>query len=178
MNQLEKQKMIAEYKESIKDKTLDELKAIEQELIKEAEATDEEVKNTTFPTPKENYKEVCLAIRLILNKITVDWRFTQAMISMYDFWNPEKREKEIPYPMLDGTLRTLGERQFTGYEEWAAVVAINKYFEPLREKYIEVSERVYDVAMKHSEVMDRMKLIDPETQVPDKIEVGEEKSHK
>jgi hypothetical protein len=73
--------------------------------------------------------------------------------------------------MLDGTLRTLGEMQFTGYNEWAAVVAVNKYFESLREAYITNSEKVYDVAMKHNEIMDAIALVAPTDEVPNSITV-------
>lgn len=167
MNVVEKQKFIQEYKDSLKNKTLEELKVMETEIVAEADKVDEEVKNTTFDTPKENYKEVCQAIRLVLDKVQVQWQYTLGLVAMYDFWNPEKREKAIPYPMLDSTLRTLGERQFTGYQEWAAVVAINKYFEPLRDKYVETSERIYDVAMKHNEILDAIKLNEPGVTVGD-----------
>lgn len=162
MNVEEKKKFLKEFEDSLKDLTLDELKAKEQEIIKEAEQTDEEVKNTEFELPKENYRAVAEAIRLILDKETVQWQYTLGLVAMYDFWNPEVRPKTVLYPMLDGTLRTLGNQTFKGYAEWAAVVAVNKYFEPLREKYVETSEKVYDVAAKHNAIMDKMNLLDPQ----------------
>ena len=161
MNVDEKKKFLKEYADSLKSLTLDELKAKEQEVIAEAEKTDEEVKNTEFELPKENYKSVAEAIRMILDKETVQWQYTLGLVAMYDFWNPAVRPKTVVYPMLDGTLRTLGNQQFKGYTEWAAVVAINKYFEPLRAKYVETSEKVYDVAAKHNAIMDQMNLLDP-----------------
>ena len=80
---------------------------------------------------------------------------------MYDFWNPQERAANITYPMLDSTLRTLGEMQFTGYNEWAAVVVINKYFEKLRQGYVDATEKIYDIAAQHSAIIDELKIKDP-----------------
>ena len=161
MNNEEKIKQIDDYKKELKQMDVDALKALEQEIIKEAENLDNETSNLEFDMPKENYKEVAEGIRMILDKKTVEWRFTLGMISMYDFWNPSVRPSKITYPMLDSTLRTIGDMRFTGYSEWAAVVAINKYMEGLREKYVEATEKIYDVAAKHNAVLDELKLKDP-----------------
>ena len=70
-------------------------------------------------------------------------------------------QTKIPYAQLDSILRTLGGMQFTGYEEWAKVIAINKFFEGLREQYIEVTQKAYDVATRHQMLMDAMGLNTP-----------------
>lgn len=171
MNQLEKKQFIDAYKASLREKTYEELKQLEAEVIAEAERVDNEIKDAKYDLPAENYKEVCEAIRLLLNNVKVQWQFTLGLVAMYDFWNPEKREKHVLHPMLDGTLRTLGEMQFTGYNEWAAVVAVNKYFESMREAYVANSEKVYDVAMKHNEIMDAIALVAPTDEVPNSITV-------
>ena len=161
MTNEEKIKQIDDFKKKVKDMDVDALKALEQEIIKEAENLDKETSNLEFDMPKENYKEVAQGIRMILDKKTVEWRFTLGMLSMYDFWNPQERQSKITYPMLDSTLRTIGEMRFTGYNEWAAVVAINKYMEGLREKYVDATEKIYDTAAKHNVVLDELKLKDP-----------------
>ena len=172
MDALEKRKQIEEFKLKLKEMSVEEIKALEQKLIKEAEENDKKTSETKFKLPKENYKEVGAAIRKLLNKQTVEWRFTLGLLSMYDFWDPENFQKEIAYPMLDATLRTLGEMQFTGYEEWAAVVAINKYFESLHNEYVAVTEKTYDIASQHNCVMDELKLREPlDTSIPDSMEV-------
>ena len=159
MNVDEKKKFLKEYADSLKSLTLDELKAKEQEVIAEAEKIDEEVKNTEFELPKENYKSVAEAIRMILDKETVQWQYTLGLVAMYDFWNPAVRPKTVVYPMLDGTLRALGDATFTGYEEWASVVAINKYFEPLHNEYVNATDKTYFIASKHQAVMQAMDAI-------------------
>lgn len=159
MNIEEKQRMLKEYEESLKGKTLEELEKIESELIAEADANDQKVSKTEFDLPKENYKEVAEGIRMLLNKQTVQWQYTLGLVGLYDFWNPEKKSKKIPYAQLDAILRTLGQMQFTGYTEWAAVVAINKYFEPLHNAYVDATEKTYDIASKHQAVMQKMEEI-------------------
>ena len=148
--------MLKEYEESLKGKTLEELEKIESELIAEADANDQKVSKTEFDLPKENYKEVAEGIRMLLNKQTVQWQYTLGLVGLYDFWNPEKKSKKIPYAQLDAILRTLGQMQFTGYTEWAAVVAINKYFEPLHNAYVDATEATYDIASKHDIIIRKM----------------------
>lgn len=182
MTQVEKQKQLAEYSASLKEKTLEELKAMEQEIIKEADENDKIIKNTEFDLPAENYNVVAEAIRLLLEKETVSWQFALGVVSMYDFWDPKKRPATVLYPMLDGTLRTLGNQQFKGYAEWAAVVAINKYFEPIREKYVNTTEIIYDIAAKHNAILDEIKIKTPVEEqskdpndpnfVPDSIQIN------
>ena len=159
MNLEEKQKMLKDYENSLNGKTFEELEKIESQLIAEADENDQRVSKTEFDLPKENYKEVATSIRKLLNKQTVQWQYTLGLVGLYDFWNPEKKSKKIPYAQLDAILRTLGGMQFTGYEEWAAVVAINKYFEPLHNAYVDATEKTYDIASKHQAVMQKMEDI-------------------
>ena len=149
-----------EFKKTLDGKSLEELKKIEQKVITECDAIDKEVTETNFDMPVENYAEVAKAIKYFLDKQTVQWQYTLGMVAMYDFWTDE-RPKTIPYAQLDSVLRTIGNMQFTGYNEWAMVVVINKYFEPLRTKYTEVTQRVYDAASKHQMVMEALGLVQP-----------------
>jgi len=154
MNTTKKIEELKAFEASLAEKTLEELQTLEQELVKEAETTDKEVSEKSFKLDKKNYQIAAQSIRNLLNKKTVQWQFTLGMVAMYDFWDPDKNPGKVLYPMLDGTLRALGDASFTGYEEWAAVVAINKYFEGIRQEYIETTERVYDIAAKHNAVID------------------------
>lgn len=149
-----------DFKKTLDGKSLEELKKIEQKVITECDTIDKEVTETNFDMPAENYAEVAKAIKHFLDKQTVQWQYTLSMVAMYDFWKDEC-PKTIPYAQLDSVLRTIGNMQFTGYDEWAMVVAINKYFEPLRAKYTEVTQRVYDAASKHQMVMEALGLVQP-----------------
>ena len=149
-----------DFKKTLDGKSLEELKKIEQKVIAECDAIDKEVAETSFNMPTENYAEVAKSIKHFLDKQTVQWQYTLGMVAMYDFWKDEC-PKTIPYAQLDSVLRTIGNMQFTGYEEWAMVVAINKYCEPLRAKYTEITQRVYDAASKHQMVMEALGLVQP-----------------
>ena len=154
------QKTLEKFEKSLKGKTFEELTELEQKIIAEADKADKKVADTKFDLPDETYKEVAKAIRYFINKKTVQWQYTLAMQTMYDFWD-EKNPKKISYATLDSTLRTLGEMQFTGIDEWRMVIVINKYFEPLRTLYVSTTQQVYDIASKHSAVIKALELQDP-----------------
>lgn len=172
MDNAQKVKEISEYKAKLREMSLEELKKLEEELVKEADDNDRRINALEFDLPGDNFKNVSLAIRAILNKKEVEWQYTLGLVSMYDFWNPEDKPQKISYPMLDATLRTLGEGRFKGYEEWAAVIAVNKYFEALRQEYIDTTETIYDIASKHNSVVDEIKLKDPNFNKEDPITIG------
>lgn len=157
------EKELQEYKKMLDGKSKEELEKLEQEVVAKAEKIDKEVAAKEFDMPTENYPVVAEAVRYFLNKQSVQWQYTLAMVGMFDFWNPEKPAKKIPYAQLDTVLRTLGGLQFTGYEEWAKVVAVNKYFEGLRKGYMETTQKVYDIATKHNAIMEKLNLQSPVT---------------
>ena len=161
MDQLKKQQELVEYKKLIESKNLEEVLEIEKELVKEADEINEKIKTYEFKLQKKGYAEAARGIRYFLDKKSVTWQFTVGMITMYDFWNPEKFTPKILYPMFDGTLRTIGEMQFTGYKEWKYVVAINDYFKDIRDEYSEVTEQIWDNASKHNIICDRIQVLDP-----------------
>ena len=165
--QLKKKEQLDKFKDSLKPKTLSELQKLEQQIVKEAEETDERVAKTMYDLPTENYEIVAEAVRYFLNKQTVQWQYTLGLVTLYEFWDETNKPEKINHPTLDATLRTLGEMQFTGYEEWARVIAINKYFEPLHEAYAKTTEDVYDIASKHNMIIDEMDLKTPVPKRPE-----------
>ena len=156
-----RQKELDAFVKTLEGKTQEELEKMEQEVIKEADKNDEKVNKASFDMPKENYEVVAKAIRGFLNKQSVQWQYTLGMVGMYDFWDPDNFSKKIPYPQLDAILRMLGELQYTGYEEWAAVVAINKYFEPLRKGYTDILSVTYDIASRHDAIINALEKLKP-----------------
>lgn len=155
------QKELEEYKLSLEKLSLEKLNEIESELIKTMDEVDKKVSAATFEMPKENFNTVAQAVVKFLDKKTVQWQYTGAMVALADFWLAEQVPASIPYPTLDSTLRVLGELQFTGYEEWAAVIAINKYFEPLAKEYREITQEVYDLASKHDALINEIQKKTP-----------------
>lgn len=161
MDQLKKQKELVEYKKLIDSKPLKEVLEIEKELVKEADDINDKISKYQFKISTKGYKEAAEAIRYFLNKQTITWQFTVGMITMYEFWNPAQHPKTVGYPMFDGTLRTLGEMKFTGYEEWKKVVKINDFFKDIRQEYSELTEEIWDNASKHNVICDRIQILDP-----------------
>lgn len=169
MDVKKKQQQMKEFAASLKELTVEQLEEKEQAIIKKADENDKAVGTKQFDLPKENYKVVAEAIQFFLNKQTVEWQYTLGLLSMYEFWNPAEYAKTITYPMLDATLRTLGELKFTGYEEWAKVIAINKYFESLRGDYEATTESIYDIANEHNAILDELALRKPQPEVPAEV---------
>ena len=148
------QKELEEFKKSLVAKSVKELQDIEQEIIKKAEETDKEIADTKFDLPEAGYKEAATAIREIVDRQSVTWQFTLGMLRLWEFWDPENKPESVLFPMLDQTLRTLGNNvQYTGHEQWKQAITVNEYFEPSKEKYIETSTKVFEVADKHQAVM-------------------------
>lgn len=161
MDFIEKQKQLEAFKASLEGKTVEELKALEVEICKEADEVDNEIKTSTFKLETKGYENAAKAIRYFLNKQKVTWQYTVGLITMYDFWEPSKCPKKISYPVLDATLNTLGSLEFTGYEEWKMVTTVNDYFKTTTEEYRTLTEKVYDVADRHSAILDKIKIYEP-----------------
>lgn len=163
-NSNEKNELKERYDEFVKSlEGLDEkaLREMEQKVIEESDEFQKNLNTTMFALPSKDYENVAKAIHKLLDKQTSQWQYTLGLVTMYEFWDEKKRPKEVNYPTLDGTLRTLGALSFTGYDEWKAVITINDYFEPMRKKYVELTNEIYFNAEKHNAVMDKLKVFDP-----------------
>jgi len=161
MDQLKKQQEMDAYKKSIESLSLEELQAKEQEVIKEADDINKKISEYQFKISSKGYKEVAEDIRYFLDKREVEWQYTVGLITMYEFWNPAKVQKQVSYPMFDATVRMLGEMKFKGYKEWKFVVQINDYFKDVRDEYAELTEKIWDNATQHNIILERMELLDP-----------------
>lgn len=167
----DKIKALEDFKKKCEKLDLKQLQKLEQEYIKKMDAKDKEVAEKMFDLPEfvtdkdtnepVTYETVAIGIRRFLDRQTITWQYTLGMVVLYEFWNPDRYPGKVNYPTLDSTLRTLGELQFTGYDDWKAVVAINKYIEPLREEYIDITDGIYELASYHNVIMDAMKLVTP-----------------
>lgn len=156
---IERAKKIDEFKKSIATMSEEQLKAKEEEVVKEADEVNKEVQSATIELPT-NHKDAFTAIRKLLGKVKVQWQYATAMAEMYDFWNPAKKKAgSVEYGLLDATLRYLGQLEFEGYDEWTAVSTINTYFEPIKNEYVAISTKIYDVADKHNAILERMDAI-------------------
>lgn len=154
---------VAKYKESLKDMTLEQLQAEEQKIIEETDKHNEARMKLKFKMPAKNYKEAMVCVRMALDSMTVQWQYALGLKAMYEFFDPEKRSEEVEFPMLDSMLRTLGNAQLKGYDQWCAVVTISEYFEPIRDAYAAAGAEVYIDAERHNAVVNQMQLFKPAT---------------
>lgn len=158
---IERAKQLDEFKKSLDGLTEDQLKAKEEVLIKEADIVNKKVQEATITLPNNGYAAAFKAIRSLLGKVKVQWQFASAMAELYDFWSPSKKNAgDVPYGLLDATLRYLGQLEFTGYDEWKAVSVINSYFEPVKDEYSDLSNEIYDVAVKHNAILEKLDAIE------------------
>lgn len=156
---------VAKFKETLKDMTLEQLQELEQKIIKETDEHNEARMKLKFKLPAKNYKEAMTAIRTSLDSMTVQWQYALGLKAMYEFFDPENRKEEVEFPMLDTMLRTLGNAQLKGYEQWCFVVTISDYFEPIREAYANAGAEVYVDAEKHNAIVNEMQLHTAKTEV-------------
>lgn len=153
-------KEMTEFKDSLKSMSVEELQKLEQELIEKSNENDKRVAKLEFDLPDSKYdtvESISDYILKLLDKHQVTWQYTLSVVELYQYWG-DKTKTKINYHYLDTTLNILGNLQYKGYDECSAVVAINKYFEPLKKDYIEASTSIYDLATKHSMVISEMQL--------------------
>lgn len=149
---------VAKFKETLKDKTEEELLKMEQDIIAENDKHNEVRNKKTFKLPSKNYKEAATAVRMCLNSQSVQWQYAIMLKTLYEFFDPENKPKEIQYPLLDSLLRQLTNSNLKGYDEWNAVVTISDYFEPIREEYSNAAAEVYIDAEKHNQIVNQLQL--------------------
>lgn len=155
------QQQLEDYKVTIKDKTMDELKDIEQELIAEFDKLNDTRKDTQFNLPKDGWKEMSETVCYFLDKLDVAWNVGFALIGIYDFWKAEKNPKKIPFSVFELTIQKLGDVTYKGYSEWTRICALNKWFEPIHPDYAEIVMGMRLLGAKHSLVQDAMGLNTP-----------------
>lgn len=156
-----RQAALEKFTEELKGKSIADLEDMEEEWVAKADENDKVMNGQEYDMPVDNYKLVATWIRKFLDKQTVQWQYTLGLVGMYDFWDPEKNPGKIPYPQLDAILRMLGDGKYTGYEEWAAIVAINKFFEPLHKAYTETLAITYDIASRHDAIVQELEKRKP-----------------
>lgn len=161
---------VAKFKETLKDKTEEQLIKLEQDLIKEQDDHNAARNKKEFKLPSKNYKEAATAIRMALNTMTVQWQYALVLKTIYDFFDPEKKPETIIYPTLDSMLRQLTSAQLKGYDQWSAVITISDYFEPIREEYAKAAAEIYIDAEKHNMVVNALQMYKSKDEVQQEID--------
>ena len=112
--QVEKQKVFQKYVAKIAKMNKEQLEKEEQKVVKEADKINEEVVAKKFKLQPEGYKEAAEAIQFFLDKQEIDQSLLGGLITMYEFWDPTKVQKEVDFPTLDSSLRYIGGLRFKG----------------------------------------------------------------
>lgn len=167
LSETEIQKGTAEFKATLDGKTMEELKEIEQQLIKEFDELNDRRKVAEFDLPTKGWKEASETICRFLDTKEAQWNVGFALIGIYEYWKQEKNPKKIPFAVFELTIQTLGELTYKGYEDWTAIAGINKWFEPVHPVYAEIVMGMRYLGMKHSAVQDAMGLNTPVNQLVD-----------
>lgn len=168
----EKQKQLQEFKDSLKGLTKEELEAKEKDIMKEIDEANVKATDATFKLPTKGRKDVLASIRYFLNKQSVEWRYVLGMKQLVEAL-PDTLT-EIKFPLLDTVLNMLGSFKYEGIDEWTKIMAVNDYLKPLQEQYSEIRELAFDVAERHSAIMDQLELF--KKVGADDAKAGEKKS--
>lgn len=161
-NKIEYDKYVA----SLEGKTLEELKTMEETLIKTIDKHDRKVAKSEFKV--ENKEELAKAVEIahyFLNKQKVQFSYAIGMVQLYEAFNADL--ETIPYPLMDMLLVNLGQLEFDGYDEWKKILAFEEFTKPYSEAYTELKAKTYLLAEEHTALQKKMELLSP---VPTKEE--------
>ena len=156
--------------------TVEECTAEEQRLMELMKENDAKLDGIKYELPKEVFrkgkryskKDVAAKILYFLNKIEVKWNYTLGLEQLYDLWKSEDFEY-IPYKVFDTTLRTLDQTTYKGYSEWQDILIVNDYLGGCHNEYSLDTGMIVYLSEMHNLVMNRMKEIDPASDVPEQM---------
>ena len=157
--------------------TLDQCLEEEQNLMSEMDAVDKRLNEVTYDLPenvefdgkKFTRKEIISKIVYFLNKIEVKWEHTLGMYQLVNLWKGDNFTK-IPYRAYDSTLRCLNQVSFKGMQEWTDILAVNEYLAVAHNEYSLDTGMLIFYSECHNALMDRMKSLNPDSDVPDSLE--------
>ena len=153
------QKSLAEYREKIRSlKKLEDVVAEEKLITAEIDKHNEYVSKCMITLPAKNRESALQAIRILLDKQKVNWVYALVMAKLYDTFDPSTKAKEVEFTILDTMLRTLSNLEYEGHDEWKLCDTINKFFEPIRDEYVSISEKTYELAEKHVIIDETLRL--------------------
>jgi hypothetical protein len=165
------------YSEHVNKMTEEECLAEEQVLMASmdevqarlAEVTYELPAGTEYDGKKFSKKDIVSKIIYFINKIEAKWEHTLGLYQLIQVWRNENFER-IPYGTYDSTLRTLNTVSFKGQSEWLDILAVNAYLATCHNEYsLDTGMLVY-LHECHNVVMNRMKELDPASEVPESLD--------
>ena len=157
--------------ETIEDCSAEEQKLME--AMKEIEARLDTIEydlphEVVYEGKKYSKKDIATKVIYFLNKIECKWEQTLGLHQLVKLWKGEDFNA-IPYRVYDSTLRCLNTVSFKGDSEWIDILAVNEYLSLCHNEYsLDTGMLVY-ISEMHNLVMDRMKELDPNSQVPEQM---------
>ena len=157
--------------------TLDECLAEEQVLMASMDEVQTHLDNVKYDLQKDveydgkrySRKDVASKIIYMLNKLEVKWEQTLGLYQLVMMWKSDDF-KQIPYRVYDSTLRCLNTVSFKGMSEWTDILVINAYLSGCHNEYsLDTGMLVY-LSEAHNLVMNRMKELEPSSNVPESLE--------
>ncbi len=146
---------------------VEELKKMEEEVIKEQDSVNAYLKDLKYTLQPEvafdgtvySLSQIAGKIIYFLNKKEVEWKYTYGLYELVKFWKSNS-PTEITYGAYDSTLRLLNQVTFRGFTEWKDILAINEYMKSSHENYSKDTSWVIFCSEKHNAILDRMKQLE------------------
>lgn len=147
-------------------KDMQELKDLENELMKSFDENEAYVKELEYELPngaefegeKLPKKDVAKLIVMFLNRGEYKWEYTQGAYELVKFWKSND-PKMIRYGVYDSTLRMLNQLSFKGYQDWRDILTINEYMKGCHEAYTRDTGYTIYLAEIHNAITERMQLV-------------------
>lgn len=171
------QKNVESFKERVsKINDEDELKSVEDELMKEFDENDRIIENRAYELPSEitfnqrrlTVESIGRIIGALIGKMEVEYRMTLGMWQLWRWWKTP--EKKIGYGAYDSTVRILGSLKYKGPNEWENLLAVIEFLKGPNDMYTRDILRQDYLAQKHNELLNRMDLIAGHTAAADALE--------
>lgn len=158
------------YKEKVKATTnLEELKQLEDDILKEQEKFDNYLRSVEYDLPQDpiefdgksyTLSEITRRIVYYLNRNEQDFQYCLGLHGLVKIWKTSPLTK-ISYGVLDSTLRILGGLKYKGDTEWVDILVINNYLTAVHEPYIKDRAMLITLAEAHNAVVDQTQKCTP-----------------
>lgn len=170
--QQDMQKDLAEWDALMQTKSMEELSALEQQLLEEFKKNDEYIKAVEYKLPEEvefnksKFKaaDIHKSIVYFLNKLEVEWKATLGIYQAITFWK-QVGDGVIPYAVFDSTLRLLGTLKFKGEKECMDILVVNNYMASAHESYIKDTTWLQYLSAKHNTILQAMQKLEKPAEV-------------
>ena len=124
--------------------------------------------NVEYAGKKYSKKDVAAKVIYLLNKLEVKYEQTLGLYQLVTLWKSDDF-KLIPYAVYDSTLRCLNSVTFKGLQEWTDILIVNEFMSQCHNEYSLDTGMLLYFSECHNIVMNRMKELDPEANVPEQM---------